>query len=58
MVWTNETVAMLRRETAGLANSASGSSVLHFNNAGCSLPPRQVLDAVMDHLRLEATVGG
>jgi cysteine desulfurase / selenocysteine lyase len=32
--------------------------VVHLNNAGASLPPRPVLDAVIDHLRLEAEIGG
>lgn len=32
--------------------------IIHFNNAGASLPPQQVLEAVIDHLKLEAQIGG
>jgi cysteine desulfurase/selenocysteine lyase len=32
--------------------------VVHLNNAGSSLPPLPVLEAVVGHLRLEAAVGG
>jgi selenocysteine lyase/cysteine desulfurase len=32
--------------------------VLHFNNAGASLPPNPVLEAQLSHLRLEAEIGG
>lgn len=42
----------LRRDTPGADN------VVHLNNAGASLPPAQVLDAVIGHLRLEAAIGG
>jgi selenocysteine lyase/cysteine desulfurase len=32
--------------------------VIHLNNAGSSLAPRQVLDAVIGHLELEGRIGG
>src|SRR5882672_1905135 len=44
-------VARAREETPGCAN------VIHFNNAGASLMPRPVLDTVLDHLRLESSIG-
>ena len=45
-------VAQVRADTAGC------EQVLHFNNAGSSLPPRQVVDAMVDYLRTEETMGG
>jgi cysteine desulfurase / selenocysteine lyase len=32
--------------------------VLHFNNAGASLMPKRVIEAMQDHLTLESEIGG
>jgi cysteine desulfurase / selenocysteine lyase len=45
-------VQRARTETPGCEH------VTHLNNAGASLPPQPVLDAVIGHLQLEARVGG
>ena len=42
----------LRRETPGTAHG------LHLNNAGASLPPTPVLEAVQGHLQAELEMGG
>jgi len=45
-------IVKVRRDTPGVDH------VAHFNNAGASLPPRAVVDAVTGHLELESRIGG
>ena len=42
----------LRADTPGCAHR------IHFNNAGAALPPRQVLEKMIEQLELEAELGG
>ncbi|MCC9306231.1 aminotransferase class V-fold PLP-dependent enzyme [Kitasatospora sp. RB6PN24] len=42
----------LRADTPGC------EAVVHFNNAGCGLMARPVLQTMLDHLTLEAAIGG
>ena len=45
-------IAELRADTPGCAHR------VHLNNAGASLMPTPVIEAIHDHLDLEATIGG
>jgi len=45
-------VGRVRADTPGCRD------VVHLNNAGAALPPRVVVDTVVEHLELEARVGG
>lgn len=45
-------IELLRQQTPGCAEK------IHFNNVGASLMPQSVIDAMVDHINLEATSGG
>ncbi|MBD0691503.1 aminotransferase class V-fold PLP-dependent enzyme [Streptomyces sp. CBMA123] len=44
--------------TALRADTPGCEAVIHFNNAGAGLMPRPVLQVMLDHLQLEAAIGG
>jgi len=48
----NQELQHLRNQTIGT------SQLIHFNNAGSSLPPDVVVDTVIDYLRVGALAGG
>ena len=49
---SDQDVALLREDTPGVRQ------LIHFNNAGTGLAPKPVMDAVKQHLDLEAMQGG
>ena len=49
---TEVEIKKLRAETIGTKN------IIHFNNAGSSLPPDVVVNSVVDYLQEEAAKGG
>lgn len=54
-----ETTTINNEELKHLRNQTKGSSqLIHFNNAGASLPPDVVVDTVVDYLKEEALAGG
>ena len=51
-LFSAEEILALRHETEGCSN------VIHLNNAGAGLMPDAVTRAMLDHISLEARVGG
>src|SRR5512140_809262 len=49
---SNMNIEQLRAQTPGCKTK------IHFNNAGASLMPQRVIDAIQQHIEREATVGG
>ena len=47
-----EEINSLRKDTVGC------STVIHLNNAGASLMPNVVTQSILDHVQLEANIGG
>lgn len=54
---TDDEIAAARAATPGCMTDPA-LRVVHLNHAGSSLPTQRVLDTQLDHLRLEATIGG
>ncbi|MEM8937482.1 MAG: aminotransferase class V-fold PLP-dependent enzyme, partial [Pseudomonadota bacterium] len=52
MTMTNEQIRILRAQTPAC------DRLIHFNNAGASLQPTPVYEAVLEHLALEQRLGG
>src|SRR5438105_1148929 len=50
--FSDQEITAFRNGTVGCAN------VVHLNNAGASLMPNVVTETIVEHLRLEANIGG
>lgn len=50
--FTPEEIIAFRKDTEGCAN------IVHLNNAGASLMPNPVTQSILDHIKLEASIGG
>jgi len=50
--FTEEEIISFRQETEGCSN------VIHLNNAGAGLMPDPVTRSIVDHIKLEAAIGG
>jgi selenocysteine lyase/cysteine desulfurase len=50
--FSSQEILSLRDDTVGCAN------VIHLNNAGASLMPKPVVKSILDHINLEAGIGG
>ncbi|MFZ6013601.1 MAG: aminotransferase class V-fold PLP-dependent enzyme, partial [Bacteroidota bacterium] len=51
-LFTPEEIQAFRNDTDGCAN------VVHLNNAGAGLMPKPVAQSIVDHIKLEANIGG
>ncbi|MDZ7649074.1 MAG: aminotransferase class V-fold PLP-dependent enzyme [Cytophagales bacterium] len=49
---------MMNLEQLRFRNARMPKLEFHFNNAGAALMPQPVIDAIHDHINLEATIGG
>ena len=53
-----EEIERLRSQTPGLATASTAKKLIHFDNAGCSLPTACTLNTVTEYLQNEAFEGG
>jgi selenocysteine lyase/cysteine desulfurase len=50
--FTDKEIELFRKDTEGCSN------IIHLNNAGASLMPDTVTKSILDHIKLEASIGG